>query len=131
MGLYCMESLGRSYKMDENYKDFDGTYVLFEEVLLNYLPFANDCMVLALNDDDNKMFLGLEETYKTSKSEERKNQNDVEQMADSLAFYKSTGLIFMEKGNYYIDSKILKDTFLSYQDAKERKGKSYKMGSRK
>ena len=88
-------------------------------------------MVLALNDDDNKMFLELEETYKTSKSEERKNQNEVEQMADSLAFYKSTGLIFMKKGNYYIDSKVLKDTFLRYQDAKEKEGKSYKMGSRK
>ena len=129
MGLYCMESLGRSYEVDKSYSD--GTYTLFEEVLLNYLPFANDCMVLALNDDDNKMFLTLEETYKTSKSEERKNQNDIEQMADSLAFYKSTGLIFMEKGNYYIDSKVLKDTFLRYQDAKEKKGKSYKMGSRK
>lgn len=129
MGLYCMESLGRAYEVDENYKD--GTYTLFEEVLLNYLPFANDYMALALNDDDNKMFLELEETYKTSKSEERKNQNDVEQMADSLAFYKSTGLIFMEKGNYYIDSKVLKDTFLRYQDVKEKEGKSYKMGSRK
>ena len=52
-------------------------------------------------------------------------------MADSLAFYKSTGLIFMEKGKYYIDSKVLKDTFLRYQDAKEKEGKSYKMGSRK
>ena len=52
-------------------------------------------------------------------------------MADSLAFYKSTGLIFMEKGNYYIDSKVLKDTFLRYQDAKEKEGKSYKMGSRR
>ena len=29
------------------------------------------------------------------------------------------------------DSKVLKDTFLRYQDAKEKEGKSYKMGSRK
>lgn len=129
MGLYCMENLGKSYKMAEKYKD--GTFTLFEEVLLNYLPYINDCVILPLNAEDNKMFLGLEETYKTSKSEERKGQNDIEQMADSLAFYKSTGLIFMEKGNYYIDSKVLKDTFLRYQNAKEMEGKSYTLGSRR
>lgn len=131
MGLYCMESLGKASKINYDYKDSDPTYTLFEEVLLNYLPFINNVDRLPLNENDNNLFASMDETYKTSKGEKYDNLNDVEQMSDSLAFYKSAGLIYMENGIYYIDSKVFKDMFLKYQDAKEKKGKSYKMGSRK
>ena len=66
--LYCMESLGRSYVEE------DETYVLFEKVLIDYLPFANDNTELKVNDLHTKYFLALEELYSMSKSKDA-NEN--------------------------------------------------------
>ena len=124
--LYCMESLGRSYVEE------DETYVLFQKVLIDYLPFANDNTELKVNDLHTKYFLALEELYSMSKSKDANDMNSVEKMADSLAWYKACGLILIKEGNYYINSEALKRKFLEYEEYKEKKmNGSYTKGSKK
>lgn len=124
--LYCMESLGRSYVEE------DETYDLFEKVLIDYLPFANDNAELKVNDLHTKYFLALEELYSMSKSKDASDMNSEEKMADSLAWYKACGLIYIKEGNYYINSEALKRKFLEYEEYKEKKmNGSYTKGSKK
>ena len=123
MGLYCMESLGKASKINYDYKDSDPTYTLFEEVLLNYLPFINNVDRLPLNENDNNLFASMDETYKTSKGEKYDNLNDVEQMSDSLAFYKSTGLIYMENGIFTVDFEFDNDSLENLKPELSFKGK--------
>lgn len=124
--LYCMESLGRSYVEE------DETYVLFEKVLIDYLPFANDNTELKVNDLHTKYFLALEELYSMSKSKDVNDMNSEEKMADSLAWYKACGLIYIKEGNCYINSEALKRKFLEYEEYKEnKKNGSYTKGSKK
>ena len=109
--LYCMESLGRSYVEE------DETYVLFEKVLIDYLPFANDNTELKVNDLHTKYFLALEELYSMSKSKDASDMNSEEKMADSLAWYKACGLIYIKEGNimigiYKITNRINNNSYI-------------------
>lgn len=122
--LYCIESLGRSYK------EQDETYVLFEKILIDYLPFANDVDELVVNEEHKNYFLALEELYDISKSKVAAEWHSEEKMADSLAWYKASGLIFVRNGNYYINSNLLKRKFLEYENHKE-KANTYKKGPKK
>lgn len=124
--LYCIESLGR------NYKEQDETYVLFEKVLIDYLPFANDSEELIVNEEHKKYFCALDELYDISKSKVATDWHNEEKMADSLAWYKASGLISIKNGNYYINSNLLKRKFMEYEEHKEKENaNAYKKGPKR
>lgn len=124
--LYCMESLGKRYK------DNDETYVFFEKVLASYLPFLNDDDCIEINEEHTSCFFELETLYQSSKSVPSVNWTEEEKMADSLAWYKASGIIFLKKGKYYINSEALKRKFLEYQDYREKKNQVvYSKGPKK
>ena len=126
MSLYCMESLGRRYQ------EADETYDLFKKVLIDYLPFANEGEKLKVNELHNEYFVALDILYSTACATPIEELNDSERLADSLAFYKASGLLFMNEGQYYIDTNKLKAKFLEYQSYKENKKTSvYSKGPKK
>lgn len=124
--LYCIESLGKSYK------EQDETYVLFEKVLIDYLPFANDSEELIVNEEHKNYFRALEELYDISKSKDAADWHIEERMADSLAWYKASGLISIKNGNYYISSNLLKRKFMEYEEQKVKENaNTYKKGPKR
>ena len=92
--LYCMESLGRSYVEE------DETYVLFQKVLIDYLPFANDNAELKVNDLHTKYFLALEELYSMSKSKDASDMNSEEKMADIRSEHKHSLILIAVNQGY-------------------------------
>ncbi len=125
--LYCIESMG----MGRGYRDNDETFELFIKVLIDYVPFLNDTKELKVNDLHQEYFSALEEWYSYSKDVEDVQRQNEDKMADSLVFYKATGLIKLKAGAYYIDSKKLKEKFLEYQNYKEEKANIKTKGPRK
>ncbi len=119
------------------YKDMDETFLLFEKILIDYLPFANDSEKLKVNDLHNSYFLALEIVKDYSKDKGADNWNQEEKLADAFTFYKSVGLITLEKGSYFIDSEKLKQKFIEYRNHKKNIeeenefGNSYKKRPRK
>ena len=105
--------------MENNYKDYDETYLLFEEFLLSYLPFAGDCDKIEINENDKEIFGNLRNEYSAFKSEPQGNWNLEKRLADSLVFWMQTGLIFIEDGKYYINSKQLIDRSIKYNEYKK------------
>ena len=45
--------------MENNYRDYDETYLLFEQFLLSYLPFAADADKIEVNENDAEVFSNL------------------------------------------------------------------------
>ncbi len=132
MGLYCMENLGRRYT--ENLKQNSSFYdvELFENVFLNYLMEVELADEIKLLPKDNEYLTSLESVYYTTKDDTM--ADDSAKMADSLAFYKATGLVKMINGEYYLNSGKLKELFLKYEEyrrnEKDIKGESYQKGPR-
>ena len=116
----------------KNYKDEDETFLLFEKVLVEYLPFCDDSLTLKVNDLHRNYFLALDELYSISKSKVASEWNSEERLADSLAWYRSLGLITLDNGDYYINSLILKQKLVEYEAYKEALAKNaYTKGSLK
>lgn len=105
--------------MENTYKDYDETFILFEQVLLNYLPFASDTDKIMVNNEDSKLFDGLKLGYDISKAEIQSNWNEEARLADSFMFWLNTGLIFTLNGKYYINSEKLINRSLEYKTFKE------------
>ena len=131
--------------MTENYKDEpnirnytessdvnDETYDLFENVLVSYLPEAGVQEKTIVTKEDNKYFLALDELYSIECSTTDENRNYEAKMADSLAFYKATGLIQLVNGNYVIDNEKLKELFLMYvEHNRKKKAQVYSKGPKR
>lgn len=119
--------------MGRGYRDSDETYELFKNVLIDYVPFLKDKDELKLNDPHQEYFKALEEAYSYRIDDEERQNED--KMADSLAFYKASGLIKLKDGVYYVDSKKLMNKFLEYRKYEENKANMnsqvYKKGPRK
>lgn len=114
--LECMNSLGKRNKIF-NYNDSnDETYTLFKSVLIDYLPFVDENDMLKVNDEHKEYFKALDELYSISKSNPASDWNYEERMADSLTWYKATGLLVLKEGNYYINSDKLKQKLVEYQE---------------
>ena len=117
-GVYCMQQMGRSYE-DKNVKLSDDLE-FFQKVLATYLPFCEENReYITVNDNDKKYFDALIELYSISKTADEWNEE--ESMADSLAFYISTGLVKRTNtGSYYINIEGLKKKLVEYSDYKEK-----------
>ncbi len=105
--------------MENNYRDYDETYLLFEQFLLSYLPFALDADKIEVNEKDAEVFSNLRHEYSVSKSEVQQNWNLEKRMADSLVFWMQAGLIVLEDGKYYINSNQLIERSVQYNDYKK------------
>lgn len=102
--------------MENNYKDYDETYLLFERFILSYLPFATDTDKIEINANDTEFFDNLRHEYSQSKSEIQQNWNLEKRMADSLVFWMQAGLITLENGKYYINSDQLVKRSVQYNE---------------
>ena len=105
--------------MENNYRDYDETYLLFEQFLLSYLPFAADADKIEVNENDAEVFSNLRHEQSVSKSEVQQNWNLEKRMADSLVFWMQAGLIVLEGGKYYINSNQLIERSVQYNDYKK------------
>lgn len=124
MGIYCIESLGRTYQ------ETDETFDFFEKVLMDYLEEAEDHAEVIVNKATEDYFLALEELHSISVSKGAEDWNEEEKMADALAFAKSTGLISIKNGNYVLNGVLLKKKYEEYEAHKEKTA-SYTKGSKK
>lgn len=114
--LECMKSLGKRNKIYSYNDSDDETYALFKSVLIEYLPFIDEEEALEVNEEHKEYFKALDELYSISKSNPADDWNQEERMADSLAWYKASGLITMKNGNYYINAERLKQKLIEYQE---------------
>ena len=119
--LECMRSLSNRRRIN-NYSDEDETYILFEKVLAEYLPFTDTLEMIKVSAEHDIYFKSLDELYSISKSEPCNEWNQEEKMADSLAWYKATGLIVLKEGSYYINSEKLKNKQVEYNQYNSSKG---------
>lgn len=124
--LECIQSLGTAYK-DAN-KDIvmDYEYEFYKTYLKGFEGQESQNGLIKVTGDLEAAFLELSSLY--SNYVEVENRGYEDQLADSLAYYVSTGVIKLQKDGYYIDVKKLSETTKQYNTTKEQIGNALKKG---
>lgn len=105
-------------------------YDFFERYLVGYYQSnVEGELILDSETETSKKFYDLISEYDVSKSKNPFEKNEVEEEADSLAFFISMGLVIKDNnGGFRINLSMLNRVAQYFQDALE-KAKAYSIGA--
>ncbi len=124
--LECMQSLGTAYKDANKDAIVDYEYEFYKTYLRCFEGQESQTELIKVNGDLEGTFLGLSNLYSNCVSVEDRGYED--QMADSFAYFVSTGVIKVQKDGYYINVKRLLETTKQYNSVTKQIGNAKKKG---
>lgn len=116
--LSCMENFEAA--AEEITLDYE--YEFYETYLKKYVDQESETGYIKIDKSSQSCFEALKNVYSSSKSNSCFENAIEDKFADSLMFYIATGLIFVDGGSYYINTKKLMEITTNFMKAKEDLG---------